>query len=184
MLTKEQRIEIGRLKEEGWNVSEIAKKMNLDWKTVKRCISQHSKHNMGAPSRDNNQLDENELTKVIFRKLNAGIPPDKIVEEDGHVDLVTSLYEKRKNLRRLNKSDSSLPDPQIVESFKAWEKSFEKYYDWHFGRAISVIGIAAYQKMILCANYMNKGVGCFQIESNDPYNCVGCAFYSGGGFVI
>jgi hypothetical protein len=184
MLTKEQRIEIGCLKEEGVNVSEISKKMHLDWKTVKRCISQHSKDSMGAPLRNNNQPDENELTKAIFRKLNAGIPPEKIVEEDGHVDLVTSLYEKRKNLRGLNKSDFSLPDPQIVESFKAWEKSFEKYYDWHFGRAIRVIGKAAYQKMILCANYMNKAVGCFQIESYDPYNCVGCAFYSGGGFVI
>ena len=139
---------------------------------------------MSARSVDNNQLDENELSNVIFWKLNAGVPPEKIAEEVGYVDLVWSLYQKRRSLRGLNKADPSLPDPKMLKSFEAWEKSFEKYYDWHFGRAIKEVGKAAYQKMILCANYMNKGVGCFQIENNDPYNCVGCAFYSGGGFVI
>jgi hypothetical protein len=180
MLTKEQRIEIDRLRGEGWNVSKIAKKMHLDWKTVNRSLSQHLEENMGAPSMDNDQLDENGLTKVIFRILNAGVSPDKIVEEDGHVDLVASLYQKRKSLRGLNKSDSSLPDPQMVESFEAWEKSFEKYHDWHFGRAIKAVGVAGYQKMIVCANYKNKGVECFQIEGDDPYKCIGCRFFSGG----
>jgi len=174
MLTKEQRIEIDRLRKEGWNVSEIAKKMNLDWKTVKRCISQHSKDNVGPPSRDNKQLDENELTKVIFRKLNAGIPPDKIVEEDGHVDLVASLYQKRKNLRGLNKSDSSLPDPKMLESFEAWDNSFEKYPDWHLGRAIRALAEHGYQRMIVCPSYKKKGIECYQIEKDDPYMCVGC----------
>jgi hypothetical protein len=179
MLTKEQKIQIDRLSEEGWNVSEIAKQMKLDWKTVKRCISQRSQENMGLPSRDNNQLEENELTKVIFQKLNAGIPPDKIVGEIGHVDLVTSLYQKRKSLRGLNKSNSSLPDPLMLKSFEAWEESFEKYYDWHFGRVIRAIGEVGYQRMILCPNYKNKDVECCQIENNDPYKCVSCSFFSG-----
>jgi hypothetical protein len=181
MLTKAQKIEIFRLSEERWNVSEIAKQLNLDWKTVKRHISQRgSEDNMGGPSGDNKQLDQNELTKVIFRKLNAGIPPDKIVEEDGHVDLVASLYQKRKSLRGLNKSDSSLPDPKMLESFEAWEKSLEKYQDWHFDRAIKAVAEAGYQRMMLCANYKNKGVDCFHIESDDPYKCLGCPCYSGG----
>ena len=180
MLSKAQREEIDRLSEEGWNVSEIAKQMKLNWKTVKRHISQRSRENTGLPSRDNNQLDENELTRVIFQKLNAGVPPDKIVEEIGHVDLVTSLYQKRKSLRGLNKSDSSLPDPRMLKSFEAWEESFEKYDDWHFVRAIRAIGEAGYQRMILCANFKNKDVECFQIESGDPYKCVSCPCYSGG----
>ena len=178
MLTKEQKIEIDRLREKGLNVSEIAKQLNLDWKTVKRYISQGSQEKIGVPSRENNHQDENELTKVIFRKLNAGIPPDKIVEEDGHVDLVASLYQKRKSLRGLNKSDPSLPDPKMLESFETWEKSFEKYPDWHFGRAIRALGDAGYQRMIVCPNYKNKDVECFQIENDDPYKCVGCLYFS------
>ena len=180
MLSKAQRKEIDRLSEEGWNVSEIAKQMKLDWKTVKRHISQRSRENTGLPSRDNNQLDENELTRVIFQKLNAGVLPDKIVEEIGHVDLVTNLYQKRKSLRGLDKSDSSVLDPQILTSFEAWEKSFQKYDDWHFKRAIRTVGEAAYQKMILCANRDNRDVECCQIENNDPYKCVGCFCFSGG----
>ena len=179
MLTKEQKIEIDRLKGQGFNVSEIAKRLNLDWKTVKRWISQHSQENIGVPSRDNNQLDENELTKVIFQKLNSGVPPDKIVEEIGHVDLVASLYQKRKSLRGLNKPDSSLPDPQMLKSFEAWENSFQKYSDWHFVRAIRAVGEAGYQRMILCANCKNRDVECYQIESDDPYKCLSCLFFSG-----
>ena len=178
MLTKEQKIEIDKLKGQGSNVSKIAKQLNLDWKTVKRYISQYSKENIKLQSRNNNQLDENELSKVIFQKLNAGIPPDKIVEEIGHVDLVASLYQKRKDLRGLNKSDSSLPDPQMVKSFEAWENSFEKFQDWHFGRAIRALGEAGYQRMILCPNYKNKDIECFQIENDDPYKCVGCLYFS------
>jgi hypothetical protein len=169
--------EIEKLEEEGWNVSEISRKMHLDWKTVKSCISKHSRDNMGAPSKDKNQLDENELTKVIFQKLNAGIPPDKIVEEDGHVDLVASLYQKRKNLRGLNKSDSSLPDPKMLESFEAWDNSFEKYRDWHLARAIWALAQNGYQRMVICPNYKNKGIECYQIEKDDPYMCVGCVFF-------
>ncbi len=42
MLTKEQRIEIASLSGEGWNVSEIAKKMNLAGKrsSVAYCNTQ------------------------------------------------------------------------------------------------------------------------------------------------
>ena len=179
MLTKEQRIEIERLREEGWNISKIAKKMHLDWKTVKHSLSQHLEENISAPSMDNNQLDENELIKVIFQKLNAGIPPEKIAEEVGYVDLVASLYQKRKNLRGLNKSDSSLPDPQMLESFAAWEKSFQKFQDWHFWRAIRALGENGYQRMIVCPNYKNKAVECFQIENGDPYRCIGCPYFPG-----
>jgi hypothetical protein len=180
MLTKEQKMEIDKLREVGWNVSEIAKEMNLDWKTVKRYLSKHLQGYVGLPSSNNNQLDENELTKVIFQKLNAWISPDKIVEEIGHVDLVTSLYQKRKNLRGLNKSDSSLPDPQMLKNFEAWENSFQKYPDWHFVRAIRATGEAAYQRMMICANHKNRDVECFQIESDDPYKCVSCLWHSGG----
>jgi hypothetical protein len=68
----------------------------------------------------------------------------------------------------------------MVESFEAWEKLFEKYEDWHFGRAIRAVGETAYQRMMLCANYGNQGVDCFQIESDDPYKCLSCPCYSGG----
>jgi hypothetical protein len=180
MLTKEQKIEIDRLREEGRNVSEIAKQLNLDWKTVKRCLSKHSQGNVDLPSSNNNQWDENELTKVIFQNLNAGISPDKIVEKIGHVDLVASLYQKRKNLRGLNKSDPSLPDLQMLKNFEAWENSFQKYPDWHFGRAIRAIGEAAYQRAINCENYNNRDVECFLIKSDDPYKCVSCPCYSDG----
>ena len=171
-------MEIVRLSGEGWNVSEIAKQMNSDWKTVKRCLSQHSEKKIGVPLKESNHQDENELTKVIFRKLNAGIPPVKIAEEDGHVDLVESLCQKRKRLRGLGESDSSLPDPQMLESFEAWENSLEKHQDWHLGRAIRALGKNGYQMMMICLNHKNRGVECYQIESDDPYRCVGCQFFS------
>jgi hypothetical protein len=178
MLTKEQKIEIDRLSEEGLNVSEIAKQMKLDWKTVKSCISQRSQENMGVPSKNNNQLDENELTKVIFQKFNAGIPPGKIVEGVGHVNLVTSLYQKWKGLRGLHKPNSSLPNPQMLTDYNTWDNSFEKYPDWHFGRAIRVIGEVGYQRMISCPDYKNRDIECYQIENNDPYMCLACPWFS------
>jgi hypothetical protein len=174
MLAKKQKIEIDRLKEQGSNVSEIAKQQNLDWKTVKRYLSQHPQENIGLHSRE-----ENKLTKVIFQKFNAGIPPNKIVEEIGHVDLVTSLNQKWKSLRGLNIPDSSLPDPQMLEDYEAWDNSFEKYPDWHFGRAIrAIIGEVGYQRMIDCPYYKNKDIECYQIENNDPYMCLSCSCFS------
>ncbi len=96
------------------------------------------------------------------------------------MDLVSSLYQKRKNLRGLNKSDFSLPDPKMLESFEAWENSFEKYQDWHLGRAIRALAENGYQRMIICSSYKKKGIECYQKENDDPYMCIGCVFYSGG----
>jgi hypothetical protein len=94
------------------------------------------------------------------------------------VDLVARLYQKWKSLRGLNIPDSSLPDPQMLEDYEAWDNSFEKYPDWHFGRAIRAISEVGYQRMKGCPNYKNRDIECYQIENNDPYMCIACSCFS------
>jgi len=94
MITEDQKLEIKRLKEQGFNKSQIAEKMNLDWKTVRKYSlpdQNNKKRNIEVNGRQSNSRDENELIKVIFEKLNMGISPREIVAQVGHVQLVEDL---------------------------------------------------------------------------------------------
>jgi hypothetical protein len=177
MLTKDQEMEIKRLKQEAQNVSQIAARMKLDWKTVKKVLSQDAGGKSEIIKNLEDTPDENELVRLIFSKLNAGVSPEEIVAEVGHVDLVTSLHEKWKALRRYNPLNPQLPDPRIVRTPVKWEESTEKYPDWHLKKAMKAVSQSAYLRMTNCRNHKNKNVECPQLYGEDPYWCISCLAY-------
>jgi hypothetical protein len=178
MLTKDQKIEIKRLKEEGKNISQIAERMKLDWKTVKKYLAQNDdnvENKLDLDEKQGDSQDENELMKMTFERLNNGICPREIVAQIGHVDLVTDLWKKWRSLYGNTTEDLRLPDPRMVEDFEPWEESVGKFFEWHLKKAIKAVAGLAWVRLRSCANYMNKDVECAQIgRVDDPYECLSC----------
>jgi hypothetical protein len=174
MLTKDRKIEIKRLKEEGMNISQTSERMKLDWKTVKKVLSQNDAEKPKKIREPDDPEAEEELVKSIFSKLKAGVSPEEIVAEVGYVDLVTRLHEKWQGLRGYSSLNPQPPDPGMVRSIEKWEESIERYPDWHLKKITKALGQGAYLRMVNCRNYQNKGVECSQMDKIDPYECVGC----------
>jgi len=68
MLTKEQILEIRRLREQGLSISQIAKQKNVDWKTAKKYSAWgqgNAKKNSESNGRQNSSPDENDLEKIV-----------------------------------------------------------------------------------------------------------------------
>jgi len=103
MLTKEQILEIRRLREQGLSISQIAKEKGLDWKTVKKYFvrgQDDRRNSIELDEKQSNPHTENGLEKIIFENLNAGIFPRDIVVQIGHVDLVNDLHKRWQALGR------------------------------------------------------------------------------------
>ncbi len=183
MLKTEQKMEIKRLNEQGLNMTQIADQLKIDWKTVKKVLAQNGDHGTQKPDQANqseNSQEDNELTKVIFEKLNSGVHPRKIVAEVGHVDLVTNLYERWKKLICYTSENLRPPDPQIGRSPEAWVQSFQKYPEWHQKKAIRAVCRLAVWVTFRCPYFRSKDPDCKQISQvPDPYGCLECErFYN------
>ena len=183
MLTEEKKVEIRKLKEQGLNISQIARRTSVDWKTVKQCVTAKSKNydEKGADeeSRHNDsKKTDAERVKIIFKRLNSGESPSKIVGEIGDVDLVLDLHKKWKQMEGLFPKELSAPDLRILGDTEAWIESVEKFPEWHQMKAIKALAGFAIVRSWYCANYRNRDVECALISENDFYECISCTFFS------
>ncbi len=183
MLKTEQKTEIKRLNEQGLNITQIADRLKIDWKTVKKVVAQNGNHGTKEPDQANqseNNQEDNELTRLIFEKLNSGVHPRQIVAEVGHVDLVTSLYEKWKKLICYTPGNLRPPDSQMGKTPEAWVQSFQKYPEWHQTKALRAVAMLAAWVAFKCPYFRDKDPACKQISQvPDPYGCLECGrFYN------
>lgn len=183
MLTEEKKAEIRNLKREGLKISEIARQVSVDWKTVQKIIAQSQGHKKEDPAQGDGINDsevEPDLSKTIFKKLNSGESPVEIISEIGHVKLVIDSYEKWRMLRGHTPENLPRPDPKICRNFYAWLESVEEYPEWHEKMAHKFLAGFAWMRLGGCPNYKKQGVECPQTEESNPYECLACGFYSEG----
>jgi IS30 family transposase len=182
MVTKEQKMDIRKLREEGFNKTQIAKKMKLDWKTVDReeklqAFVNNQKPNDKKNPRDDLVQGDDDFERMIFRRLNDRVSPREVIAEFGHADLFIELYTKWKALDGYKTANFGLSDPKIAKTFDAWQRSIEKHLDWHQKRIIYAIGEGAYLRMENYQNHKNRDVECPQLYGTDPYWCISCLGY-------
>jgi len=182
MLTDEQKVEIRKLRKQGWKFSKIARETKHDWKTCKEVCSQDGVNGERSPNsypQHNDLQAETDLVKIVFEKLNAGISPREIIPQVGNVNLVVDCFNQWVALGEHPTKDLDLPDPKIVRSWDTWQESAEKHFAWHQKKAIKNLAVFAWIRMKSCANLKNEGVECLQLEEGaTPYECLGCTFYS------
>jgi len=183
MLTDEKKVEIRKLKEQGLNISQIARQTSSDWKSVKKCVAVENKnHNEKGTDEESRRNDSKrtdaERVKIIFKRLNSGESPSKIVGEIGDVDLVLDLHKKWKQMEGLFPKELPAPDLRILADPEAWIKSVEKFPEWHQMKAVKALAGFAIVRSWNCANYMNRDVECGLIRENDFYECISCTFFS------
>jgi transposase-like protein len=182
MLSEEKKDEIRKLRAQGLNISEIARRTSVDWKTVRKILAQSKdRRKEEDPDKDpgkNDSQDEGELSKVVFKKLNSGESPEEIIAEIGHVDLVIDCHNKWKTLRGHASKNLSPPDPKIFRSLYAWVDSVDEYSEWHRKMAQKSLAGFAWLRMGGCANYKKQAVECMQLKENNPYACLACDTYS------
>jgi transposase len=183
MLTEAQKAEIRKLKKQGLSISEISRRTCVDWKTAQKAVAQNQDHGVEDPAEShgkNDSANESELTKITFRKLNSGASPAEVIAEIGHAELVIDLYKKWRMLNGDISKNQCPSDPKIFRSLEAWVESVGKYPEWHEKMGHRFLAGFAWMRLSGCANYKNSSVECPQIRESNPYECLGCLFYSPG----
>lgn len=93
MLSSEELEQIKQFRQQGWSIRRIARELKRDAKTVAKYVGGNRKAEMHFS--DNAQK--------VFGKLNSGIRPEQIVEQEGlPPDTVIEMFNKWQAMKGLN----------------------------------------------------------------------------------